>query len=454
MLVEDLPPGSAQAFALTSVDRVGNTSALSNRVEVLLPVPPDSTAPAPVVDLDAALQPDGQALLTWTAPADDRGSPSAYQVYRWDGGVSTLGPESATPLTGTPTPGEPGSAESWTAGPVAAGAAATFALCSVDAAGNTSPLSNRVTVDRTGEDVVPPAAPVDFSASPFSGSSIQLRWLAPGDDGMAGRADHYELRQAANPDPDTPWWEGVTGTVLKGTPKWPGKQEFTNLNGLDGTVAQGFALRAVDEAGQASPWAVAVLKASATGGRKSAASPPPPPDTLSASIEPGGVRLAWSPVAAPEAYCYRVYRSLEGEKPALVATVDISARAWLDPVAGSGCLRYAVSTMDADGNESRLGAWVEIVASPSARVTPDGAGWRLSLPDRPASPASGVSPRMAVFDVQGRLVAEMEPSRSGAAWEARWDGRSRNGVPVASGIFFARIVQADRVSVRKILVSR
>ncbi len=277
LLVEDLPAGSAQAFALTSVDRVGNTSALSNRVEVLLPVPPDSTAPAPVADLDAALQPDGGALLTWTAPDDDRGASSVYLFYRWDGEVSALSLDAATPLTGAPTPAEPGSAESWTVGPVAAGASATFALCSADAAGNTSPLSNRVTVDRTGEDVVPPAAPADFSASPFGGSSIQLRWLAPGDDGMAGRADHYELRQAANPDPASPWWDGATGTVLKGAPKWPGKQEFTNLSGLDGKVAQGFALRAVDEAGQASPWVVAVLEASAAGGRKSAASPPRPP---------------------------------------------------------------------------------------------------------------------------------------------------------------------------------
>jgi hypothetical protein len=451
--VTDLPPGSAQAFALTSLDRAGNTSALSNVVEVLLPEPPDTTAPAAVTDLGAALQADGQALLTWTAPADDRGSAAAYLVYRWDGDPGSPSLDAATLLSAPPAPAAPGSPESWLAGEVAAGTAATFALCSVDAAGNVSPLSGPATLDRTGEDVTPPAAPGEFAASPFSASSIQLRWLAPGGDGMAGRADHYELRRAMNPDPASSWWEGATGEVLKGTPKWPGKQEFVNLSGLDRAVTQAFALRAVDEAGLASPWVIATVAASVTGGRHPAAAPPPPPDTLSASVEVGGVRLVWNAVAAPEVECYRVYRSAEGGKPALVATVDVTRSSWLDAAAGPGVLRYAVSTMDADENESRLGAWVEVVMAPGARVAPDGAGWRLSLPDR-AEASNPAPPRMTVYDVQGRLVAALEPGRSGGAWEARWDGRSRNGVRVAGGIFFVRIVEGNRVAVRKLLVRR
>ncbi|MBI5837449.1 MAG: hypothetical protein HZB25_09410 [Candidatus Eisenbacteria bacterium] len=61
----------------------------------------------------------------------------------------------------------------------------------------------------------------------------------------------------------------------------------------------------------------------------------------------------------------------------------------------------------------------------------------------------------AVYDVSGRCVAELFRGRAPrGGMELRWDGRTREGVPAGSGIYFARATSLGRVISRKMLLVR
>jgi len=67
-------------------------------------------------------------------------------------------------------------------------------------------------------------------------------------------------------------------------------------------------------------------------------------------------------------------------------------------------------------------------------------------------PASG-RVRLVVYDLRGRVVATvLDEHRPSGELISRWDGRNDNGQPVAAGVYFARLEQAGRSDVRKIVV--
>ena len=280
LVVEGLPPGSRQGFAVVSADADSNVSRLSNIAVVVLPLPPDTTAPAAVTDLNASVGSEGQVLLTWTAPADDRGSVQGYEGRCGWGDRAEFRWEEADTLVSPPGGAPPGSVQRWAAGAVPPGGVAVFALCAVDSAGNRSPVSNLAVVDRRGEDTVPPAEPAGMEATRFGVGAVQIRWTAPGDDGTTGRAARYELRHAVSPVGED-WIAGAEEVPGVHRPKAPGKQEFVNLRDLEGGKVHLFALRAFDEAGLASGWATAMVYVDGPA-EIADASPPLAPDSLRA----------------------------------------------------------------------------------------------------------------------------------------------------------------------------
>jgi hypothetical protein len=63
--------------------------------------------------------------------------------------------------------------------------------------------------------------------------------------------------------------------------------------------------------------------------------------------------------------------------------------------------------------------------------------------------------RLSMFDVQGRLVARLvdavlPPGRH----EAVWDGTSRDGRALGSGIYFCRLEQGAYQAVQKVVLIR
>src|SRR5712671_5016321 len=60
---------------------------------------------------------------------------------------------------------------------------------------------------------------------------------------------------------------------------------------------------------------------------------------------------------------------------------------------------------------------------------------------------------LSVFDVSGRLVARMSMERRPAGWhQLLWDGRDREGRPVASGTYFLRLVAGDTITRRFVVL--
>jgi hypothetical protein len=103
-----------------------------------------------------------------------------------------------------------------------------------------------------GADTRRPARIDDLTLSPSAGD-VMLDWTAVGDDGKCGTADHYELRGSAAPISESNF-SGAT-LVAIAPPAAAGAAETHTFTPPAGAVY--FALRAVDEVGNAAPLAFA-----------------------------------------------------------------------------------------------------------------------------------------------------------------------------------------------------
>jgi subtilisin family serine protease len=101
--------------------------------------PPDSVAPAAVLDLASASAAPDSVSLTWTAPGDDGNAGAAYYYdlrYRTDGPVTEANWASSFQVQAEPNPQPAGSAEGLILTGLEQATTYYFALTSVDEAGN------------------------------------------------------------------------------------------------------------------------------------------------------------------------------------------------------------------------------------------------------------------------------------------------------------------------------
>jgi fibronectin type 3 domain-containing protein len=245
--------------------------------------------------------------LSWGASTDDTG-PVSYRVYRNAALVATV------PSTG------------WTDPGIAAGSAYTYSVRAIDAASNLGDATSAtVTVDFS-----PPAAPASLTAVWAGGPSrVELSWPAATDDlGVVG----YEVSR--------------DGSVLGTT---------TSTAFSDSAVAPGttysYAVVAIDGGGNRSDPVSAAVTTPADAG------PPAAPSglTAKAASSPRRVKLSWSPSTDDVGVTgYQVYRN-----GAVIATVGLTS--FVDTaVARSTKYRYAVSALDAAGNQSALSPTVKV----------------------------------------------------------------------------------------------
>ncbi len=114
-----------------------------------------------------------------------------------------------------------------------------------------------------------------------------------------------------------------------------------------------------------------------------------------------------------------------------------------------------------------LGAMLDCIGQPHTTATGvrPSATWRTTLSPaapNPFNPATTLRftvrergrVRLAVYDVSGRLVRVLVDGERapGAEHVARWDGRDERGEPVASGVYFARLVTGGESLVRKLVL--
>lgn len=102
------------------------------------------------------------------------------------------------------------------------------------------------------QDSIPPAPITDLSASIPTSNGITLQWTAHGDDADSGRAGSYDIRYALAPLDSTSFLT-ATRAANRIAPQPPGALETFEVLGLNFNTTYYFAVKVVDEQGNASP---------------------------------------------------------------------------------------------------------------------------------------------------------------------------------------------------------
>jgi chitodextrinase len=173
-----LVPNTTRTYYVQAMDPSGNLSALSEPVTAT--TASDTTAPTTPTNLRVTSTGISTVSLAWDR-SSDRWSFS-YEVLMDDQVIASM----QHPFTGTP---------SMTLRKIRPGRH-VFQVRARDTAGNTSGLSNAVTVDLAGNgDTAPPTAPTDLTVEDFNDNcgSLLLRW-SPSTDAVDAQSQiEYEL---------------------------------------------------------------------------------------------------------------------------------------------------------------------------------------------------------------------------------------------------------------------
>lgn len=274
VLIAGLEVATTYYFALRAIDEAENAGEVGNIVEIRTTSAPDTSPPSPIADLAAIDQTATTITLRWQAPSDsippDCIEPAGVDSYdlrfsmepinagNWETGV----------VFEAPVPGVEGSTQDVTIDGLSSETTYYFAIRSVDLSGNWSEIGNVVeqSTDPIGDlpDNINPGLVTDLEASSLDHQRIRLDWTAPGGDGDAGQADHYEIRRSDRPLIGEDWASAIP--ILPPLACRPvGEPEELTVDGLEPRTSYYFALRAIDAAGNAGPISESVSVRTTTG---------------------------------------------------------------------------------------------------------------------------------------------------------------------------------------------
>jgi glucose/arabinose dehydrogenase/PKD repeat protein len=214
-------------FRVRAADAAGNLSPYS-AIVARQTLAPDTTRPTAPTGLSGTGVSGTQINLAWTASTDNVGV-TGYRVERCQGAACTNFAEVATP-TGT-TYSDPGRSPSTTY---------RYRVRAADAAGNLSTYSAIATATTpAGVDTSPPTAPGGLAGTAVSPTQINLGWTASTDNvGVTG----YRVERCQG--------AGCTNFAQVGTAT---STSFSST-GLQANTNYAFQVRAVDAAGNLSPY--------------------------------------------------------------------------------------------------------------------------------------------------------------------------------------------------------
>lgn len=200
---------------------------------------------------------DSSVVLVWTAPGDDGsvGTATTYALrYRTVpvSGTDTLSWwNSATAVSGLPAPRPAGSTDSMRVRNLQPLTTYYFILRAADEVPNWSTFSN-VASKTTGGDNTPPSSIADLSVTGATGTSLALRWTAPGDDGTSGTATSYDVRYSTSTITSGNW-SSASQASGEPAPAAGGTVQTFTLSGLQSGRTYYVAIRATDNGGNQSP---------------------------------------------------------------------------------------------------------------------------------------------------------------------------------------------------------
>ncbi|MBD3235466.1 MAG: hypothetical protein GF330_02035, partial [Candidatus Eisenbacteria bacterium] len=206
-------------------------------------------------DLEVAAAGPDSVQLTWVVPGCQTNGIDITRVRYATYPITEENWESCTPGPGPGAWGDEGERLYYAVTALEPSTTYYFAAKNVVLGATEPGISNVVSAttgegEPPGEDETPPAAITD-AACPSQGESwLRITWSAPGDDGMEGSADHYEVRYLVGETiEDESDWSRAT-PLLEGLPDPApaGEGQTCYLRELAPDTAYGVAIRAVDEA--------------------------------------------------------------------------------------------------------------------------------------------------------------------------------------------------------------
>ena len=218
LAVTNLTNGTGYQFDVRAVNAVGG-SAFSARSETVVPQSPVTAPDAPAIGTASAG--NATATATWSAPANDGGSPvTSYTLQVLSGGnvVRTVSGIAATAVSSTVTG-------------LTNGTGYSFRVQAVNAVG-TSPLS---AASNTVTPATAPGAPTIGTASPADASAV-VRWTAPAGDG-GSPVTEYRIQVISG------------GLVVRTVSGVPATATSATVTGLTNGTAYTFRVRAVNAVG-------------------------------------------------------------------------------------------------------------------------------------------------------------------------------------------------------------
>ena len=226
------------------------------------------------------------------------------------------------------------------------------------------------------------------------------------------------------------------------TPAASGATQSATVTGLDRNVDLWFAVRAFDDMNNASelsnvPKVDHVLDAA----------PPATPTSVAANLVSGGVQVTWAANTEPDLAGYHVYRAVTAGVWTRLTSSPITQNSYLDAAApDSSTISYAVTSVDATGNESALSSGRTVYPN-AANVfavklnpvypNPSHLSDPVTLPiDVPAQgPYSG---RVDILNGAGERVRTITLSGLAPGTNfVTWDGRNDAGRTIAPGVYRA-----------------
>jgi Fibronectin type III domain len=198
---------------------------------------------------------DSSVTLEWTAPGDDgnvgRATTYALRYRTTPPSTDTLSWwNAATSVSGLPAPSNAGTTETFLVRSLTPLTTYYFILRAADEVPNWSGFSN-VASKTTGGDATPPSAIADLSVTGQTGTSLALRWTAPGDDGTTGTATSYDVRWSLSAI-NSGNWGSATQASGEPAPASAGTVQTFNLSGLTSGRTYYVAIRTLDNGGNTS----------------------------------------------------------------------------------------------------------------------------------------------------------------------------------------------------------
>ncbi|MCP4674670.1 MAG: hypothetical protein GY854_03980, partial [Deltaproteobacteria bacterium] len=281
--VSSLPEEKELYFAMRAEDNENNLSGVSNSASARTPEVP----PARVTDLEQLDASLSTVTVSWTAPGDngENGTASGYDL-RYSSQTITDANFVDAATVPTNTPGIAGTLETATLSNLSQNTVYYVALKTVDARGNWSLISTVLAISTVDDE--PPGEISDLVAETgTSPGTVRLNWSAVGDDGLVGTANLYEAKYSTVPI-DMSNWSSATAIDGMPNPRISGTNESFTVRNLEGEIKYYFAIRALDEEGNAGQISTSV----------SAWTPAVPPSSIVSLsgevIGAGSVNLSWT----------------------------------------------------------------------------------------------------------------------------------------------------------------